>query len=105
MANLTVHVYKDSDGEFRVHPPLVILQTGAGGDKLEVSNHTEEDLFWSAPVGAFDANHPHGNGVGKRQKKLSQNGAAAAGSYPYVVYMLQSGKKAKGNSDPMIIVE
>ena len=110
MADVNVHVYKDSDGEFRVYPPVITLRLKDPGnankpDELNIVNHTDEGIVWAAPVGAFDPADPYGEAIGKNKPKKSKTAINAAGLYPFTVFMLQSGKKAKGNSDPMIIVE
>ena len=103
MADIDVRVYKTSDGEFHVFPPVVALKQGV--DNLNVINSSDEDLAWNAPAGAFNNTDPDGDFVGKGKSKKGANKAATKGAYSYAVFMLGSGKKAKGNSDPMIIVE
>jgi hypothetical protein len=107
--SLKVHVYQDSDGEFRVFPPVVVLtgRAAANTDDLTVVNHTGEDLIWNVPAGPFDPANSHAETVGKGGGKSAapQNARQADVATPYVIFMLQSGKKATGNSDPVIIVE
>jgi hypothetical protein len=104
-----VHIYKDSDGEFRVYPPVVVLGGDANAsltDDLTLVNHTEEDLLWYVPPGPFDAANPHSEPVKKGGKSASAKNALKVDvATTYAVFMIQSGKKAKGNSDPVIIVE
>ena len=102
-----IHVYKDSDGEFRVYPPVMLVSGKSSAlDDVVVVNHTDEDAIWLVPAGPFHATNasvePAPKGHGKSNAKTALNTDV---STSYVVYMLQSGKKAKGNSDPVIIVE
>lgn len=111
MATKRVHVYQ-ADGEFRVHPPVIELDGTPGmgsGDKLEVVNHTTEDVVCYFEGGLLDVNpvsEPVKKGGGKsNQKKAHTQGAGNIKMGAYHVFMVQSGKKAKGNSDPMMIIE
>ena len=95
----------ERSGEFVVEPPLIEL---TGGDTLRVLNNTDEDLVWI--VG--DTTLFNGGAVVETvaSRKLSQPKTAVntpnfSGFAAYQVVMLKSGKKAKGNSDPVIIVE
>jgi hypothetical protein len=110
-------VVVERNGEFFVEPPMVIMsKPKAGpppvpGDSIMIINTTSEDLVLriEAP-GVFGAAAvlrvlaKRGGGAGSRFVGDVQNGAAD-GEYPYQVLMIQSGKKAKGNSDPMIIID
>ncbi len=100
-----VHVV-DLKGRFRVLPPMVEL---VPGDTLRIVNHTGEDLAWvvsepslfSGEVGEIvkrksAGNPPQGRVVSKE---------ATPGPHDYQIVMLKSGKKARGNSDPMIIID
>jgi hypothetical protein len=93
------------DGEFVVDPPTVELEfQGGNGDQLRLVNRTNEDLVWSledpAAFGASILEIVKSN-------KFSQVKTAASitGVFEYQVLMIKSGKKAKGNSDPVIIIE
>lgn len=104
-----IHVYKDSDGEFRVFPPVLVMQGSprrANTDEVELINHTDEDLFWTVPAGVFDPAAGHAEKIDKgltsAAAKKARNASVAAN---YVVFMTGSGKKAKGNSDPVLIIE
>jgi len=112
------YVYKDSDDEFRVFPPVIVLGAGAPGnnpDKFQLINTTDEDLIWHVGPGAFNAGGPTNEGVDKKKPpqgggnpkpgKGAEYAPVEDGSYSYVVIMLGSGKKAKGNSDPVIIID
>ncbi len=101
-----VHVY-DADGEYRVHPPLQELDGGAG-DVLMVKNNTQEDLVMFVGPKAFNADSVVLLVPAGKQKQLtaiSQGGAGTSNLYAYQVIAPKSGKKAKGNSDPVLIIE
>lgn len=107
MATTKVHVF-ESDGEYRVHPPTVTLDgTGGNTDDLDIVNHTGEELLFYFAPGLFD-NKAHfdaipKNGNKKTNKAKSQGSTGKAATYK--VFGVESGKKAKGNSDPVIIIE
>jgi hypothetical protein len=107
MATKKVHVF-ENDGEYRVHPPTVELD-GSGGntDDLDIVNHTGEELLFYFGPGLFD-NGAHSatipkNGNKKTNKAKSQGSKGKAATYK--IFGVDSGKKAKGNSDPVIIIE
>lgn len=104
-----VHVV-ERNSEFLVWPPIVELEQG---DSLEIVNTTAEDLAWAVPAGAFgpdawaEAVQKRG-GKGHTPKQVPPRGgnqSATPGPYEYQIVMLKSGKKAKGNSDPMVIID
>jgi hypothetical protein len=92
------------DGKFVVDPPVVILKSRkSGGDELKLSNRTDEGLVWILEDPAA-----FGEPILEivKSKKTSQGWTAKhVGEYPYQVLMIRSGKKGKGNSDPVIIIE
>ena len=107
MAETKVYVVA-RDGEFFVFPPAIVL---TDDDVLKIMNMTKEDLAFVVPtndpfgtdvcdvVKKKGSNQPHGGRqVAKGQKQKPD-------VYTYQITMLQSGKKAKGNSDPMIIID
>jgi hypothetical protein len=112
MAKKRVHVH-ERNGEFFVEPAVLELNGPPGGgggggaaDTVRLVNHTGEDLIWNVPAGVFQAN-PVIQPVARRS--LSPSFTAQShpnpGYHEYQVLMVQSGKKAKGNSDPVIIIE
>ena len=111
-ANHKIHVYQDSDGEFRVYPPVIVVDAanGAGNrDDVEFVNHTTEDMVYFAGPGVFSA-APEGapaakNGGKSGAKKSHSSGAGQTKLHTYQAFIVQSGKKAKGNSDPVLIVD
>jgi hypothetical protein len=103
-----VHVY-EADGEFRVQPPLIELDAAAGGDDVEMVNHTGEDLIWYVDADVL-SNNAEAFAVGKSggksgNKKPKSKGPGVTRLVTYQVFMVQSAKKAKGNSDPVIIID
>jgi hypothetical protein len=103
MAKKKVHIIARGD-EFIVDPPAVELDGTGGGDQLKLVNRTHEDLVWSVQdTTAFGAAVLE---IVKSKKisspKTAQN---VSGVFEYQVLMIRSGKKAKGNSDPVIIIE
>jgi len=108
------YVYVDSDLEYRVYPPVVVLEEHAGNppvkDNFELVNLTDDDLIWGIGPGAF--NQPNGgsvggplNGKGKAGSTSGPQAPNSKGAYSYAVVSPKSGKKAKGNSDPVIIID
>ena len=111
-ANHKAHVFLDSDGEFRVYPPVIVADAanGAGNrDDIEFVNHTDEDMVFFVEAAVFSAAPDAGtapkHGGKSGAKKVHSSGAGQSVLHTYQVFMVQSGKKAKGNSDPVIIVE
>lgn len=107
MANKRVHIL-ERDGEFLVLPTMIEMTTA---DNLRIVNQTQEDLIWivsPAATGPFGnaqvADVVKAKGGPLHIPKAASN-AAALGVYEYQIIMLKSGKKAKGNSDPVIIID
>lgn len=104
-----VHVF-ETDSEFRVHPPVIELNGhGNNTDDIEFVNHTAEDLVFYFRPGLFD-NDGFAEPVKKNGKKVTSKKAKSQGNgkitvSAYQVVMMPSGKKARGGSDPVIIIE
>jgi hypothetical protein len=105
MAPKKVHVYENDD-EYRVHPPVIELDGGVPDD-LIVRNNTGDDLVVYFPAKSVNA-APLAVSLEKNKKitvtALSQT-AGNSNAFPYQVIAPKSGKKAKGNSDPVLIIE
>lgn len=102
MAKKRAYVYKETEGidEYRVYPGIVILQKN---DDFELVNVSGTVAIWKMPAGPF-ANLPVTESVPNKQGKLKQVKAdAEPQAVEYVVEI--NGKKAKGNSDPVIIID
>jgi hypothetical protein len=103
-----VHIY-ESDDEYRVHPPVLELGSNPSGlDEIIFKNHTKDDLVVVIPKNAVGAGDPTSfildkSGGKKQIPTFAQGGNANA--FPYQVIAPKSGKKAKGNSDPVLIIE
>lgn len=93
------------DDEFVVDPPVIALEFKDGkGDHLKLINRTDEDLVWHVEnPAAFGAKVQEIVQSKKTSKvKTAQN---VSGVFDYQVLMIKSAKKAKGHSDPVIIIE
>jgi hypothetical protein len=106
MADRKVHVYESSDNEYRVEPPLIEVRQTT--DTMKVRNHSNDDLLFYVIGGAFNAANPQL--VPLPPKTLTTIGSpvlqGVAGTlYAYQIINPKNGKKAKGNSDPVLIVE
>ena len=106
MADRKVHVYESSDNEYRVEPKLVELRQGV--DTLKVRNHSNDELVFFVTSGAFNAANPQVMSL--PAKTLTTVGVpivqGVSGTlYVYQVIHPKSGKKAKANSDPVLIIE
>ena len=103
-----VHVY-EADGEFRVHPAVVDLDAAAPKDDIDWFNHTDEDMVCYFGPGLLDANATSElvakKGGKSETRKPHSQGQDKLKFATYQIFMVQSGKKAKGNSDPVIIIE
>jgi len=97
-----VYVYKKTEGidEYRVFPGVVVLEKN---DDLELVNVSGNVAIWRMPAGPF-SNLPVTESVPNKHgktKKVLANADAQAVEYEVLV----NGKKAKGNSDPVIIID
>jgi hypothetical protein len=111
MPKVRVRIF-ERDGEFYVEPPTVFLgysATAADNDKLRIFNSTAEDLVFQ-----IDSDEVFGAAAGT-QAQLIKAGKSAkipvvatavdGKEYAYRIFMVKSGKKAKGNSDPVLIID
>lgn len=103
-----VVVYETED-EYRVYPGSEVLDAG-NGDKLMVTNQTDEELIFFASAEAFDNTNkptlelvPANDSV--TTKAAKSRGPGKKRVFTYQVIAPKSGKKAQGNSDPIIIIE
>ncbi len=90
-------------GEFLVLPPMIEISLNGGGaaDKLKIKNHTNEALVWISPeFGVTELVLAHTESSIK-----SPAATTTPGAYDYQIFMVSSSKKAKGNSDPMVIID
>ena len=100
-----VFVYKNSYGDYRVDPAVVVL---TGGEKLRIVNASGVTLKVVVPAGASKPSEDveieipaEGHGDIKSRKQ----GSGKTRAYSYKVATKAGKKKAHGNSDPIMIVE
>ncbi len=106
MADRKVHVYESSDNDYRVEPKLVELRQGT--DTLKVRNHSNDELVFFVTSGAFNAGTPQVTSLPPKTLTtigVPINQATSGTLYVYQVMHPKSGKKAKANSDPVLIIE
>lgn len=103
MPKVRVHVVQLADGEFAVQPAAVSADKN---DSVTVINMTDEDLvFRFEHTTVFNGGEKLEVVKSKQKKNIAIVNTAPDGVYPYQVVMLKSGKKAKGNSDPALIID
>ena len=101
MATKRAYVYKEGL-EYKVSPAVVILTKT---DKFELVNTTDDDATWTVPVEIFDkpiTREPlaKNSKSGEKKPKSSLNKPVGVG------YEVKFGiARAKGNSDPVIIID
>ena len=98
----TVYVY-ESDGELRVFPPVVVLKTN--DSSLEIVNMSDEDVSWTVPKSVFPGKHNKDLNPGQRHSHPNQPKTGDKGVTRHWVTGKDSARRAKGNSDPIIIID
>jgi len=96
----------ENEGELRVYPPVIVL--AAGTDDLEIVNSSNENVEVNIPDGVFQGNNgnpPIKEKVNPGKSAKSAKAVGTAQAAVYTVTGLSSKKKAKGNSDPVIIID
>src|SRR5262245_65787883 len=104
MAKKRVQVF-DRNGEYVADPPLAELSSA---DTFKIMNNTDEDLVWVVSDSTLFQGGAIAEVVQARKFSNVKNPTNAANFSGFASYQLigtKSGKKAKGNSDPVIIVE
>jgi|SRR5688572_1850138 hypothetical protein len=97
----TVYVYRDNLSVLRATPGIIFV---TGGNNFKVINATAGELKVTLPAGASSA-PPVTIPAGKRRNISTKNqGPDTARAYSYQV-TTRSGVRAKGNSDPILIIE
>ena len=113
-SNKKAYVYADPEGVLRVYPPVVVLEKDANNppsnDTLTIVNLTNDEVVLAVPKGALKEPQGGADVVAKLIGKGNGNNTATLatkdnGAYAYSVLEPKSGKKAKGNSDPVIIID
>ncbi len=105
MANQKTHIVQRGEEVF-VLPPVADLSPG---DQWKIVNHTTED--WSVTLSAALCDDGGPGPVGVKRPvaaaahlPLKIHMHAPKGAYEYQV-VSKSGRKARGNSDPMVIID
>ena|SRR5688500_13391522 len=99
-----VYVYTDSNGEYRVHPAVVVL---SGNGNLRIFNATALKITVKVPAGASKPNDPVEVDIpaeGHDDITARSQGNGKTKAYGYKV-STSTGKMAHGNSDPVLIIE
>ena len=106
MAKVRAYVYvyetTSSGVSYKVFPPVVIL---GKGDKLEVVNTVADfDALLTVPAGVFEGGPLNKQKVVKKHTFTTREAEAA--EFTVAEYEVEvDGKKATGNSDPVIIID
>jgi hypothetical protein len=106
MPDRKVHVYESSDHEYRVEPPLIEVKQTT--DTLKIRNHSNDNLLFYVDAGPFHAANAQVTPL--PPKSLTTIGSpilqgSSGAQYSFHVINPKNGKKAKANSDPVIIVD
>lgn len=100
-----VYVYKNSSGDFRIHPAVLLVN---GGGKFRVVNSTDDTLKVTLPAGASDPTSPVTMEITPHDRgdfDAIEQGKDKTKSYNYMVVEKVSLIAAQGNSDPVLIIE
>ena len=103
MAKVKVQVV-ERGGEFFVVPPTVVAEKS---DNLVVNNTTTVGLAFvmqGVPNGPYGSVNKIEEIAAKSKKSMPIGGGAVDGEYMFQIVML-NGKKAVGNSDPVLIID
>lgn len=102
MPKVRIHVI-ESGGDFFVQPPTVSAEVT---DSLRIINTTNEDLVFRLSTNGIVAAGDQTKIVASKDRvNVAILNAAPLGAYVYQILMVTSGKKAKGNSDPVLIID
>ena len=103
-AKIRVHVVK-AGSDFFVQPAIV---TAEQGDSLRLVNVTDEDMVFyiSDPTPLkFATDQTKFVKAGKKDKIELATAATDNLRFEFQIMMVKSGVKAKGNSDPVLIID
>ena len=103
MATKRVYVYKDPGlfGSYKVFPPVIVIEQN---DKFEVVNTVDDhDAFVTIPNGTFQGAAINGQKVEKKNKSDTKTPNVGPIGVEYKIKF--NGQDAKGNSDPVIIID
>ena len=94
---IRVYVFKEGLGTYRVYPGIVVL---AKNDDMELVNLSGSEATWEVPAGPF------GNAVSEKVgNKQGKTKRVTDGPLAVEYQVKVSGFNAKGNSDPVIIID
>lgn|SRR6188768_4146005 len=100
-----VYVYKNSYGDYRVHPGVVVVK---GGENIRIVNASGVTLKVVVPAGASKPSDPVEIEIPAEDHddiKSRSQGSGKTRAYSYKVSTKAGMKRAHGNSDPIMIVE
>ena len=100
-----VFVYKNSSGDYKVHPAVVVVN---GGGKLRVVNATDDTVKVTMPAGASKPSEPVTVEITPQDRAdvdAIEQGKDKTKSYNYTVMTKATLIAAQGNSDPVLIIE
>jgi len=102
MATKRVYVYKKHGliDDYRVFPPVLVLDHN---DKFQLVNTTDHDAFVTIPDDPFEGGPVKAEKIPKKSKSAEKQPKAGTFGVEYEVKV--DGKKAEGNSDPVIIID
>jgi hypothetical protein len=100
-----VHIF-ENEGEFIVYPATTQLDA-SNNDEIEFVNHTDQDAVFYFGPGLVDTDG-FAEAVPKNKPKKKKAKQSSPGNFrisSYQVILLPSCKRAKANSDPVIIID
>jgi hypothetical protein len=102
MATKRVYVYKKPGliDEYRVFPPVIVLDHR---DKFELVNTADHDAFLTIPDDPFEGASVKAEKIPPKSKSAEKQPKAGTFGVEYEVKI--NGKRAEGNSDPVIIID
>jgi hypothetical protein len=103
MATIRAYVYKETSGidSYKVYPAIVVL---GKNDKFELVNVVDDhDAFLTIPKDPFEGGPIKEEKVSPRGRSSQKTPKNTLIAVEYQVKV--SGKKASGNSDPVIIID
>jgi hypothetical protein len=103
MATIRAYVYRDAGfiDSYKVYPAIVVLSRN---DKFELVNTVDDhDAFWTVPKDPFSGGPINNEKVSPKSRSSQKTPKEILIAVEYEVKV--NGKKASGNSDPVIIID
>lgn len=100
-----VYVYKNSYGDYRVYPGVVVVNAG---ENIRVINATGVAITVRVPAGASKPSDPVAAEIPSGDHddiRARSQGRGKTKAYSYAVVTKRSKERARGNSDPVLIIE